>query len=106
MEGIDLNFAALAAVILNVNLSTNNALKIMGIGEQIITKKMAADDFTIKKTEIGKIRKLYNEGATLEQLSKIYNTSAPVVGKFMKNNGIQARTRGKRKEGDIRWQSC
>lgn len=106
MEGIDLNFAALVAVILNVNLSTNNALKIMGVSEEIITKKMKNDDFAIKKTEAKKIRRIYSEGATTKQIGVMYKTSATVVSRFMRDNGIQARTRGKRKEGAIRWQSC
>ena len=106
MEGIDYNFMALAACVLNINLTRTRALEIMGITEQIITKKMLTDNFTIKKCEKENIERLYNDGATMKDLGVIYNTTAATVSRFMIKNAIQRRTRGTRKEGAKICQSC
>ena len=60
---------------------------------------MLNDDFVLKKYEKENIERLYHqENMTMVEIGKIYEISAANIGKFILENGIQARHRGKRKE--------
>jgi DNA-directed RNA polymerase specialized sigma subunit len=98
MEGIDLNYAALAACVLNIKLTRTRALEIMGVAAECITKKMLADDFVIKKTEKENIYRLYNiENMTMKQIGEVYGVGQGTINKFMVKNAMTTRSRGVRK---------
>lgn len=97
MEGIDLNFAALAACVLNIKLTRDKALKIMGASEKIATRDVIEDNFAIKDNERDKIEDLYlNDNLTMKEIGTMYNVSQATIGAFMIRHKIKTKGRGRR----------
>lgn len=96
MEGIDYNFMALAACVLNIKLSRDKALSIMGIKEKNITKEIPKDNLVIKNCEKENIEKLYYEQKlSMKKVGEIYNVSQATMHNYFVRNDMKARASGR-----------
>ena len=96
MEGIDYNFMALAACVLNIKLSRDKALSIMGIKEKNITKEIPKDNLVIKNCEKENIEKIYYEQKlSMKKVGEIYNVSQATMHNYFVRNDMKARASGR-----------
>lgn len=95
MSDLDLNYAALIALIVNPKLNYESALNKMGIkikpnfniGTRVSTQK-------IKDSDADKVRYLYKvEGLKIKEIAKLYDVSDMAVGNFMRKHHIETVSR-------------